>query len=286
MRASALALALVIGCAPARAPARPRGGDAGVGGQGQPAVAAPPAATTQPAPLPPLGGAPLVALAVAGFEPAVVSVPLGSTGPRPVLVATHGNFDRPEWQCETWREIVGAAGFVLCPRGVLRDDTLGLEHPRFRYRSHRALEQEIATGLAALGARFGAYVSPGPVVYAGFSQGAIMGVPIVTRAPARFPRLVLLEGGVGALTAATAGAYAAGGGRRVLIGCGQPGCATAGRAAVRRLEAAGLGARVLYGGNVGHGYAEVVTRQVREHFAWLVAGDARWEVARPRAKPD
>jgi pimeloyl-ACP methyl ester carboxylesterase len=233
--------------------------------------------------LPPLEGEPLADLDVAGFQPAVVSLPVGTRGPRPVLVATHGNFDRPEWQCEIWREIVRDAGFVLCPRGVRRDDTLHYPKAeiRYHYRSNARLEQEIVAGLAALRRRFPGRVDPGPAVYTGFSQGAIMGVPIVKRAPQSYPRVVLLEGGAGGLDGATVKVLAKGGVKRVLFACGQPGCARTAKRVAKQLEAAGIGARVLYAGNVGHSYAELVSRQVRAELGWLVEGDGRWRVAAP-----
>jgi hypothetical protein len=46
--------------------------------------------------LPPLQSNPaIVALPVEGYADAVVSVPLGAAGPRPVVVATHGG--DPRW---------------------------------------------------------------------------------------------------------------------------------------------------------------------------------------------
>ena len=248
-------------------------------------VAAPRAAAAEePAPL---AGEPLTDLEVPGFQAAVVSLPLGARDARPVLVATHGNFDRPEWQCEIWREIVGDAGFVLCPRGVRRDDTLHYPKAevRFHYRSNARLEQEIVAGLAALRRRFPGRVDPGPAVYTGFSQGAIMGVPIVKRAPGSYPRVVLLEGGAGGLGGGTIKALARGGVKRVLFACGQPGCARTAKRVAKHLEAAKIGARVLYSGNVGHSYAELVSKQVRAELAWLVEGDARWRVAPPASAP-
>src|SRR5262245_18804480 len=75
--------------------------------------AATPSPNPQPASksklLPPLQAAePMLALEVPGFRPAIVSVPTGAREPRPVWLALHGNFDRPEWQCGVWREVTGA----------------------------------------------------------------------------------------------------------------------------------------------------------------------------------
>jgi hypothetical protein len=73
------------------------------------------AATAEPAhaPAPQDGDAhsaadpPIVPLVVPGFQDAVVSVPLGMAGSRPVVVATHEIWDFPEGLCEHWRSIVG-----------------------------------------------------------------------------------------------------------------------------------------------------------------------------------
>src|SRR5262245_9947598 len=77
-----------------------------------------------------------------GFGRAVVSLPLGSTGKRPVVIAAHGNYDRPEWQCEVWRGIVRNRGFVLCPRGVPRPDSPSRTDIRFTYRNQPLLWRE------------------------------------------------------------------------------------------------------------------------------------------------
>jgi poly(3-hydroxybutyrate) depolymerase len=39
-----------------------------------------------------------LSLSVQGYQPAIVVPPL-LKGKRPVVVALHGNFDRPEWNC-------------------------------------------------------------------------------------------------------------------------------------------------------------------------------------------
>src|SRR5688500_7019775 len=78
-------------------------------------------------PLPPVARglqapSPYVELDIPGHVPAVVSLPLGSTRRRPVIVATHGAGDRAEYHCELWRAIVGDRGFVVCPRGRRTDN--------------------------------------------------------------------------------------------------------------------------------------------------------------------
>src|SRR5262249_43822053 len=133
-------------------------------------------APRDPSSIPLEAPAPFLEMEVDGHGTAIVSVPRGATSRRPVLVATHGNYDRPEWQCEVWRGIVGDRGFVLCPRGLARPDSPAADDIRFTYPDNRALEKEIDDDLVELHARFPHHVDPGPMLYAGFSLGAIMGV--------------------------------------------------------------------------------------------------------------
>ena len=52
------------------------------------------------------------ALAVPGHSDAALVVP-ASVEPRPVIVALHGNYDRPEWACESWAQIVDGRAFEV-----------------------------------------------------------------------------------------------------------------------------------------------------------------------------
>lgn len=224
---------------------------------------------------------PFVALPIAGFPAAVVSLPLGARGKRPVLVATHGNFDRPEWQCLVWREIVGDRAFVLCPRGLGRPDSPRGDDARFTYESNLTLEREVGAGLAALHARFPACADVDQPIYTGFSLGAIMGVSIASRSPAEYPRLVLIEGGHDKWTPAAAAAFARGGGRKVLFVCSQVGCESAARVAERRLSAAGVAVRVVRGADVGHRYDGPTAETTKRELSWVLEDDPRWESAPP-----
>ncbi|WP_437984146.1 hypothetical protein [Sorangium sp. So ce117] len=240
------------------------------------AAAAGDAAAAAPRAAPLRADAPFVELPVEGFPSAVVSVPNGATARRPVLIASHGNYDRPEWQCQVWRDIVGDGVFVLCPRGVARPDSPSASDVRFTYESNARLEQEIDAGLAALRARFPEHVDPGAVLYTGFSLGAIMGSAIAARRAALFPRLVLVEGGHDKWTPATAKAFADGGGQRVLFVCAQAGCGGAAAAAAARLEKAGVLARVARSKEAGHRYDGPVAEETRRALDWLIDGDPRW----------
>jgi hypothetical protein len=216
--------------------------------------------------------APLVALPVQGFRDAIVSVPIGATGPRPIVVALHGNFDRPEWQCEVMREITDGFAFILCPRGIPRTD-VAKSMDRWEYGSVKQLKQELDAGLLAVRERFARYVADGPIVMTGFSLGAILARPMVMEDPARFPRVVFTEGGSDGWNFKR---FQQGGGSRVIFGCAQAGCAPKCRALAKRAERAGVEVRVADGGNIGHTYDGPVARAIQAEWSWLVESDPNW----------
>jgi pimeloyl-ACP methyl ester carboxylesterase len=175
-----------------------------------------------------------------------------------------------------WRAASGATSFILCPRGVPRGD-VPRSQDRWEYASAKKTESEIEAGLAALRQRFGEHVAEGPIVYVGFSLGAILGTSIVRRHPERYPRLVLIEGGLGGLEG-MGKLYKEGGGQRVLLACGQAGCLAKSRRLEKRLEAWGLEARVVDGGNIGHTYDGAIAQGIQADWPWLVEGLPAWEL--------
>src|SRR5262249_1744658 len=118
---------------------------------------------------------PRIDLPLEGFLPAVAVVPVGARRPRPLLIATHGNHGSPDWTCPLFREIAGPDVFVVCPRGETRRDTPPPD-VRYQYEHNTSLEREIDAGVDALARRFPEHLDASAPIYAGFSQGAIMGV--------------------------------------------------------------------------------------------------------------
>lgn len=243
-------------------------------------------------PLPPLPAGPGYArLPVPGYLPAVVAWPEAAAGVVPIAVAAHGSFDQPEWNCETFSQVVHGAAVVLCPRGKLRWDTPSEpEMLRFYFpaagggpAASASLQREVDAALRALQGSAAARLAPGPVLYIGFSQGAILGAPLLIKSPARFPRAILVEGGHGAWNPSTARTFARGGGQRVLFACGRASCQASARAAAAHLTAAGVEARVVYAPDQGHTYDGRVKEQLAAAFAWVTTGDARFAV--PAAEP-
>jgi hypothetical protein len=239
-----------------------------------PAPDASPAATPALEPL--RADAEIVALPVDGFRDAMVSVPIGATEKRPVMVALHGNYDRPEWQCEVWREITGGHPFILCPRGIPRAGAPKSED-RWEYGGMDKTEKELMLGLEALAKRFPGYVDDGPMLFTGFSLGAILGRHILLKHAKRFPRAVLTEGGYEGWSIGHAKRYREAGGERVLFACGQYACKHASTQAARVLEKQQISARVADGGNIGHTYDGRVAKAISSEWDFLLGDDPRWK---------
>jgi predicted esterase len=218
---------------------------------------------------------PFIDLPVPGFGAAVVSIPRGAAGPRPVLVATHGAGDRPEWQCEVWRGMIGDGGFVLCPRGRALGDW-----PGYYYPNHFFLSDELTASLAALKERFAGRVDLDAPLFAGYSQGATMGSLVLPKHAAGFRRAVLIEGGYGHFgewTLQSARRFHAAGGDRVILACGQGGCAQTAKRTKAVLEKAGIQTRLVYVQGSGHTYGGPMANALRDVFRWLVEEDPRWK---------
>jgi predicted esterase len=237
-----------------------------------------------PAKLSPLAtGGDFIKLPVSGFRDAIVSVPVGATSLRPVLIALHGNFDRPEWQCETWRDITDGYPFILCPRGIPRSD-VPAKMDRWEYSSMDKTDRELEAGLTALRNEFAQYIAPGPILFTGFSLGAILGVGILKRHAGQYGPVVFSEGGNENWSLATvrkiapvdsdAGTSAP---LRLLYACGQTDCVIKSKATSKVIERAGGEARVVSGGNVGHMYDGPVAAAIKREWAWLIQRDLRWE---------
>jgi dienelactone hydrolase len=217
---------------------------------------------------------------VDGFPDAVISIPLGATSPKPVVVATHGIWDFPEGLCDDQRYLFRDRAWVVCPRGKPMPDKT------FRYASGDALSREIDADIAALEARFPGYVDSSSMLYTGFSLGAILGVSVIAREPTRFPRAVLIEGGEDKWTAALAAKYARGGGRRVLFACGLRFRVSGAEKAAAMLERAGVSSHVVLGKLPGkpefiHWYNGPIADETQAEEPWLLEGDGRWEGSEP-----
>jgi hypothetical protein len=220
--------------------------------------------------LPPLGGEWLVHLPLEGFGDAAVAVPLGATSPRAVVVGVHGRNDRPEWACSEWRGVTGPEPFILCPHGVPVDGPI---RSGLAFAGAERTRREIDAALAALKTRFTPYVADGPMIYAGFSLGAILGVTIVANDPGRFPIAMLGEGGHEEWTPERVRSFVKGGGQRVLFVCSTGACEAATQHPLAALVRAGVQAKLVSAGRIGHLVDDRVVSTVRAAWPW-VSGEA------------
>lgn len=245
-----------------------------------PEPAAPPAQSPPPSPPPgatvaaprlPTVDAPsgFVTLTVPGFRDAVASVPLDTSEPRAIALALHGNFDRPEWQCQVWRRVTRGSVWVLCPRGIPRRD-VPVSEDRWEWGSLAKTKQELVAAVSALRERFGAHVAPGPMIFTGFSLGAILGARLIQDADLDFNAAVLVEGGYQGWTAAKARALQPRV-RQLLFGCGQSECRNSFKYQLGPLfERAGLPARLVADVKAGHTYDEPLASLVAAEWPALL----------------
>jgi len=215
----------------------------------------------------------LETLELPGGAMASVAVPVGSTEPRPLVVAVHGAGDRPEWACGGWRLATGAYPFVVCPRGV----PLDRNHQSFAWQSEHTIAPVVNAALAAVRARFGAYIAPGPMMYAGFSQGAILAGPLLLSHAREFPTVVLAEGGYELVESAHfARKFHEAGGERLVLVCGGQGCLKRMQRGRVVLEREGLMAQVVGDAKAGHNLNERMQQALRQAWPSFVQNDPRW----------
>ncbi len=246
-------------------------------------VPAPSPRTTEPNP-PPAQGSPMSLalppsneagrgavrpLQVPGFETALLFAPIGDS-PRPLVVAAHGAGGGPEWECDYWRRLTHDRVFVLCLSGT----PLGGSYAGYFFRDHRALNRELAAAVrAARAAEPRILQSSG--IYAGFSQGATMGTPIIAQHAEAFPYAVLIEGFM-PWNVPGARQFLSAGGRRVLLACGSKECAAVGKTSLHWLQVAGAEAHLEYAPGSGHTPAGAVMAQVASALPWLLNADPNW----------
>jgi hypothetical protein len=119
-------------------------------------------------------------------------------------------------------------------------------------------------------AKYGPHLAEGPVVYAGFSLGAILGVSIVADDPARFPVVVLGEGGHRAWTKARVASFAARGGQRVLFSCSTAMCESDVKAPLAALAIAGVAVKMVTAGHIGHFVDSRMIDLLHSVWPWVV----------------
>ena len=210
-------------------------------------------------------------LAVKDFGPATLALPLGATTPRPIVVVLHGARDRAEWQCGSFRGVLGGQVFILCPQGIAVTAAGGV----YGLGSFDDSAAELRAGLAALKARYGAHVAPSPVLLIGYGEGAAVAADLARQEPAFFARLALVNGNPAALSPSAGKIFAERGGKRALFFCVEAECDASGVERALLLTRVGVAAKSVKA-EVGPYLDQRFTEALRQQVPWLVEGDARW----------
>ena len=206
---------------------------------------------------------------VPDHAPALLAVPLGAKSPRPLLIALHGDNDRPEWTCGSYRHIAPRA-FILCPTGIARAD-------RFTLRDTPTTRGELRALLPAIKARFGPHLAKGSVVLAGIGPSVQQAIQIALEEPAFFSRLVLVDGALDELTRGRVQRFATAGGKAVLAVCTPAsGCRAGAVDRQRVFEHAGVDARML-APDRGQGLDGEVTSLLAREWPSFVRGEPPWQ---------
>jgi poly(3-hydroxybutyrate) depolymerase len=210
-----------------------------------------------------------IELPVEGFRPASLAVPLGAKQPRPIVVVLHGAGDRADWQCGSFRGVLGGKAFILCPQGLARADGL------FDLGSVDQTAAELRAGLKALKRRFGQHVAPSPILLIGWAAGADQAAELMRQEPSFFARVALVAGKPSAVSSSTATIFGKRGGKRVLFFCATEACRSDAVMRALLVRRAGAQAQVVHR-PVGPFLDAAFTAALRPEFSWLLEGDKRF----------
>jgi predicted esterase len=226
---------------------------------------APPAASVTPAALPALTGEWQQHLQAEGVS-IVVTPPIGTTAPRSLVVGVHGAGDRPDWSCGGWRLASLSNAFVVCPQGT----RMGAQ--TFAWVSPQLLAERVEIAVRAARSKFAEYIELGPMIFAGFSQGATYAEPFLRKNAARFPIVILAEGGYAtAQSHSFAQAFRAAGGRRIVLVCGGSGCFVSAQRSKKVLESAGVEVLVVGDPKAGHNLNERMQKALQAAWPEIAA---------------
>jgi predicted esterase len=217
------------------------------------------------------------------YRPAVFVAPTRRDAPPwPVVLILHGNFDRPEWECEWWTAAAAPHGWLLSPRGIPRTD-VPRSYDRWTYAGATPAAREAHAALDVLKARYPGLVREDGALYVGFSLGAILAGRAMVASRLRFTHAALVEGG-DAIDFSLMRRLAKRGLGRVAYLCGQhSGCGRRAKAALRRWRRAGVEARLWIMPGAGHGYSDDFDPLGKQVLAWLLAPPTPKPAATPPA---
>jgi pimeloyl-ACP methyl ester carboxylesterase len=191
-----------------------------------------------------------------------------SPGGAPMTVFLHGMCSHPEPSCSFWSDTGRESSFLVCPSGNgrcgVRPDWRGTGAVKAGY---------LDEVLGAVRARYGALVRPvGQDVLVGFSRGAFVARDVIYERPGVFRGLVLIGAHLDPDPARLVGS----GIERVVLAAGEyDGARPAMERSAARMRAAGLPARYLSLGRIGHQLPSDLDRVLAPALRWVRGeGDA------------
>lgn len=277
---------LATACARADAPARAHDAAPERGAPGSTVGRA--AASTAPPEPAALSGASLARLELGGGEIAWLALPVGARDKRAIVVGVHGAGDRADWSCSAWREVTAAWAFVVCPEAKRAHPDSTERSRTYVWGSSAAVASQADRAVAALRARYGAWIADGPLLYGGWSQGATLASEVVASRPGLYDRVALVEIGHTPLDPAVVAASLAGAGvRRAVVSCSSYACRSFAQGFERAARRRGLPTQTNDVGIRRHWFDEPVFRTLGPKLVWMVeeersfaglgaAVDARW----------
>ena len=209
-------------------------------------------------------------LAVPGFGPATVALPLGAITARPIAVVLHGEGDRADWQCGSFRGLLGGNVFIVCPQG-----RPGPAAGRFGWGSSDETSIELRAALAALKTRFGEHVAPSPILLIGYGRGGELAAALARQEPSFFARVALIDSDAHAFSSSATAIFGQRGGKRVLFFCTSASCDDHAVSRALLLSRANVSAKAVRK-EVGPYLDADYTAALAPELAWLLEGDARF----------
>jgi predicted esterase len=178
----------------------------------------------------------------------------------PIVLMLHGMGGDPRNTCDFWSDDARATGWLACPSGNAgccgRFDWKGSGDEKARY-----LDEAVGVVRAAVPKRG----EEQPPILIGFSRGAFVARDVIYARPGVFDAVILL----GAAVNPDPDRFKASGIRRVVLASGDYDGARASMIqSAKRLEAAGLPARFVALGRIGHALPTDLGRILRDALQW------------------
>jgi predicted esterase len=192
--------------------------------------------------------------------------PADASTPRPAVVYLHGMWASPEDSCGFFEHAATPFGFLVCPRG-----NAPLGEGKMWTGTYASVAPNVHAALdAAAALNPGKLDRSGGGTLVGFSNGAYFAAEVAEAEPGKWTGLVLLSMHLelDAARLRTAGV------RRVVLGAGDKDGARDGmKALAARIDAAGLPARFVSLGPVGHEFPADMDARMCDAIAWVREAD-------------